>query len=142
MNYLDILHAQLRFDEGYRTHPYPDTKGKITIGVGHNLTDNGLTRGQIALIEDDDLADAEHVARLLIPGFDVLSDARKAAVMNMAFAMGYLTLSTFKTTLAAINRGDWEMAAQGIMNSKWAATPGQREERVAELMRTNVWRPM
>lgn len=140
MNYLDILHAQLRVDEGVREKPYVDTVGKVTIGIGRNLTDVGIARGEMALMFDNDLANAEHVARLLVHNFDLLSDVRRAAVMNMAFAMGYNVMAGFVNTLAAINAGRWTDAANGVLASKWATTPGEREERVAEMIRTNTWK--
>lgn len=140
MNYFDILHAQLRIDEGYRLRPYTDTVGKITIGIGRNLTDGGVNRGEIALMFDNDLATAERVAHLLVDNFDSLSDSRKAVVMNMAFNMGYNTLATFVNTLKAINGQRWNDAAAGMLASKWATQVGNRAVRLAESMRSNTWR--
>jgi hypothetical protein len=151
MNYLDILHAELSVDEDVRSKPYDDVTGRelppgskvvgnITIGCGRNLFANGVNRGEIALMFDNDLAAAEHVARLLLTGFDSLSDVRKAAFMNMAFAMGYTTMAGFVNTLKAANEKRWNDVAIGVLASKWAKTPGDREERVAESIRTNIWR--
>lgn len=141
MNYLDILHAQLRVDEGERSMPYVDTTGNLTIGIGRNLTANGISRGEQALMFDNDLATAEHTARLLLDNFDSLSDARKAVVVNMAFNMGYGTLSTFVNTLRAINERRWAEAAQGMAASRWAIQVGDRAKRLEESMRTNIWTP-
>lgn len=142
MTYLDILHAQLRVDEGYRLKPYPDTEGKITIGIGRNLTDVGVSRGEVALMFDNDLATAESTARKLVPNFDALSDARRAVVMNMAFNMGFTSLATFVNTLKAIDERRFDAAADGMLASKWAKQVGPRADRLAETMRTNLWRPM
>lgn len=135
MSYLDIVSAQLRADENVKLKPYTDTAGKITIGCGRNLTDNGINRGEVALMFDNDLATAEHTAKLLLVNFDTLSDARKAVVINMAFNMGYNTLATFVNTLKAIDERRWNDAKAGMLASKWAVQVGERAQRLAEAMR-------
>ncbi len=140
MNYLDILHAQLKIDEGVRSKPYVDSVGKVSIGIGRNLTDIGINRGEMALMFDNDLASAEKTARMLVPSFDSLSDVRKSVVMNMAFNMGYKSLATFVNTLRAIDERRWDAVVDGMKASKWARQVGQRADRLAESMRTNQWR--
>ncbi len=44
----------IRHHEGVRTHPYVDTVGKLTIGVGRNLTDRGLGVDEINLLFETD----------------------------------------------------------------------------------------
>lgn len=139
MNYLDILHVQLKIDEGVRAKPYVDTVGKVSIGIGRNLTDVGIDRGEMALMFANDLADAEEAARRLMPGFDRLSDARKAVLVNMAFNMGETVLGGFQNTLAAIREGRYDDAARGMLASKWATQVGARSQRLAQTMQTNVW---
>ena len=41
------LHALLEGHEGRRAFPYRDSVGKLTIGVGRNLSDRGLSEGEI-----------------------------------------------------------------------------------------------
>jgi lysozyme len=134
MTYRDIVAAQLRVDEDDRQFPYPDTVGKLTIGVGHNLTDNGLSQPARDFILDEDIGVAETLARTLVPNFDALSDARKAAVVNMAFNLGH-RLAGFSVTLAAIRDGRWEDAAKAMLESAWAAQVGARAQRLALAMR-------
>lgn len=137
MNYLDILHAQLRVDEGVRPEPYPDQFGNMTIGIGRNLTANGINRGEQALMFDNDLAAAERSARLLFHNFDQLSDVRKAVIMNLAFNMGYSTLAGFVNTIAAIDARRWEDGAQGLIKSKWyTQVQRDRSDRLIKMLRT------
>lgn len=140
MNYLDILRVQLRVDEGEKPKPYSDSAGKITIGIGRNLTDVGISRGEQALMFDNDLVMAERTARALVPTFDSLSDVRKAVVMNMAFNMGYTTFATFVNTLKAINEHRFIDAASGMLLSKWATQVGARASRLAESIQSNQWK--
>jgi lysozyme len=134
VSYLDIVSAQLKVDEGFRTKPYVDTAGKITIGIGRNLTDNGVNRGEIALMFDNDLVVAETGARMLVPRFDALSDARKAVLMNMVFNMGYARVALFVKTLKAINDGRFSDAAAEMRASIWYEQTGDRAKRLVAQM--------
>lgn len=134
MTWRDDLAAQLRVDEGVRAKPYVDTVGKISIGVGRNLTDVGLGPDEIEVLLWNDIKGAETLARTLLHNFDELTDARKAAVVNMAFNLGR-RLMGFAQTLAAIRDGRWDDAAQAMLESKWATQVGERAQRLAKAMR-------
>lgn len=134
MSYRDQLKPILANDEGKRNKPYHCTAGKLTIGIGRNLDDVGLSDDEIGLLLDNDISRAEEAARRLVPSFDILSDPRKCVVVSMAFNMGEAALSGFKNTLAAINSGSWQQAAQGMRKSKWATQVGARAERLAKMM--------
>ena len=55
------LVEMIKSHEGVREKPYTDTVGKLTIGVGRNLTDRGMTISTIdaMLAEDITLAKSE-----------------------------------------------------------------------------------
>lgn len=135
MTYLDILRTQLPIDEDRRAKPYRDTEGKTTIGVGRNLDDVGLHPDEIALMLENDIAEAERTARKLVHHFDELSEARKAVVCNMAFNMGMERLAGFVLALRAINDRRFGDAADEMLDSKWARQVGERAQRLAREMR-------
>lgn len=143
MSYRDILRAQLRIDEGVRGQPYDDAtgkairapKGKVTIGIGHNLDAKPLSAAVMALILEEDMDDAEADARALVPNFDRLTPVRQAVICNMAFNMGRDVLSGFKNTLKAVNEGRYEAAARGMRASLWARQTKGRADRLIEQMR-------
>jgi lysozyme len=135
VNYLDILHKQLPIDEGVRDKPYRDTVGKLTVGVGRNLDDVGLSKSEIYFLLDNDIAAAEESARSILDNFDALSDERKAVVVNMAFNLGRTRLAGFANTMQAIRDGRWGDAADGMLASKWAQQVGARAARLAKAMR-------
>lgn len=135
MTYIDIARTQLRIDEGVRTKPYIDTVGKLSIGVGRNLDDVGVRPDEIALMLENDLAEAEKAARILVKNFDELSPMRKAVVLNMAFNLGINKLGQFVNTLRAINEGRFGAAADGMKASKWYGQVGERGRRLVEQMR-------
>jgi lysozyme len=141
VTYLSILRAQLPRDEGTgpmrdgRYFPYPDTAGKVTIGIGRNLTDVGIGHDECDLFLANDIAQAEARARKFVPNFDALDDARRAAVCNMAFNLGD-RLGGFTDTLAAIREGRWSDAASMMLASRWAMQVGARARRLSVQMQT------
>lgn len=134
MNY-ETMRAELIRDEGVKLKPYRDTVGKLTIGVGRNLDDVGISEAEAANLLDGDI---ERTARALdkaLPWWRNLDDVRQRVVLNMAFNMGINSLRRFKNTLAAIQAGKYEDAATGMLASKWAQQVGQRAQRLASMMR-------
>jgi lysozyme len=141
-----LLKVSLVKHEDKRAHPYDDKTGKplkpgstlfgkLTIGVGRNLTDKGLRDDEIALILNNDIDDAVSDAMRLVPSFVRLSDARQRVLVEMAFNLGATRLARFKKFLAAIDAGDFDRAADEMLNSKWASDVGPRAPTLARLMR-------
>lgn len=136
MTWQEIVREQLKRHEGVKRFAYVDTVGKTTAGVGRNLTDKGLSSAEIDLLLTNDIADAEDDARRLLSDslFDGLTDARKAAMVNMAFNLGYARLSRFTRLLTALKAGKWAIAAQEMRKSAWAGQVKGRAEELATLV--------
>lgn len=132
------LRAQLIVDEGLRLKPYRDTVGKLTIGVGRNLDDKGITRDEAMALLDNDLAECIGDLRGSFPWFDTLNEARQCVVVNMRFNLGPVGFRKFKRTIAAIERKDWPTAARGIRLSLAAKQTGQRYQRLADMMESGI----
>ena len=129
------LIAQLRKHEGVRSKPYKDTVGKITIGVGRNLDDKGLSDDEINMLLSNDIKDAMEDAVALVPSFWGLTENRQRVLVDMAFNLGRARLGKFVNTLAAVERGDYEAAAAGMMASKWARQVKGRAVTLSEMMK-------
>jgi lysozyme len=135
MSYRDILRTQLKVDEGVKVKPYRDTVGKLTIGVGRNLDDVGISMAEVDALLDNDITVAEASAKTLFPTFDSLSDARKAVLVNMAFNLGQSRLSGFVRFREAVAKGQFDAAAKHMLDSGWAAQVGNRATRLAKQMK-------
>lgn len=133
---LTALERQLIRHEGLELMPYTDTVGKRTIGVGHNLDDNGITEEAAMLLLRQDIA--AHTAELerAFPVVANLDDARRQALINMAFNMGIPILSRFVGMWSAIEAGDYQAAADEMLDSKWARQVKGRAVELAGIMRT------
>lgn len=135
----DRLIAQLIIDEGKRNKPYRDTVGKLTIGVGRNLDDRGLSDDEIAYLLSNDLKIVERELDVHLTWWRGMCDARQNVLASMAFNMGINTLKTFKNTLQAMRDGRYADAADGMLASKWAKQVGQRAVRLSKMMREGVF---
>ena len=135
MTYLDLAADQIEADEGRRTHAYVDTVGKVTIGVGFNLTDVGLWDDEIDYILKNRVNEAAVNAATLFDFSDEISDQRKAALINMAYNLGKERLAGFHTLIACVSARDWDGAADAMLNSRWASQVGARADRLAKHLR-------
>ena len=133
---IDLAKAILSYDEGNKNKPYVDPVGKITIGIGHNLTDKGLSSDIIDQIFNEDFLSALSDARSIFPDFDGWSVGRQVAVINMIFNLGKRKFNEFKKMISAIKKGDWNVASQEALNSKWAIQVGKRAVRIAESLKS------
>lgn len=130
------LIAELTRDEGRLLKPYVDSVGKVTIGVGRNLTDVGITSGECDRMLDDDIARSEADLDKSLPWWRDLDDTRQRVMINMAFNMGIGGLLGFRNTLAAVQAGNWQAAHDGMLASQWARQVGERAQRLAQAMLT------
>ncbi|MBR7900866.1 glycoside hydrolase family protein [Burkholderia multivorans] len=131
------LMAELTRDEGRRLKPYVDTVGKTTIGVGRNLTDVGISDAECDTMLSNDIDRTIAWLDLNLSWWRQLDAVRQRVVINMAFNMQGKLL-TFVNTLAAMKRGDYAAAADGMLASKWAGQVGARATRLAAMMRSGA----
>lgn len=134
MSLSQILTEQLKRHEGIRNKPYKDTVGKLTIGIGRNLDDVGLSGDEIEYLLQNDIKRAIEDAKKAVKTFDSLTLSRQAVVANMVFNLGLSRFLGFKNTIAAIERGDYKKASEGMLASLWAKQVGKRATELAKLM--------
>ena len=130
---------QLIEDEAEMLFPYEDSVGKISIGIGHNLDDNGITKEISRALFDNDIKNTYNDLLRAFPWFEKLSIIRASVMLNMCFNMGLQRFSSFKKTLNFIEYGQYEEAAIEMLDSKWAIQVGNRAVRLSEQMRSNKW---
>ncbi len=129
-----LLKRELIRDEGLRLQPYRCTVGKLTIGVGRNLDDVGISETEADTLLENDIGRAMAGLDRALPWWRDLSDARQRALVNMCFNLGLSRLSGFHGMLAALRRGDFDGAAREALNSAWARQVGARATRVAAMI--------
>jgi lysozyme len=134
------LQDQLIRDEGLRLKPYVDTVGKITIAVGRNLTDRGITQTEAFYLLDHDIDLAELDCRARLPWWDELDPVRQGALTNIMFNIGAKRFMGFKRALERTEAKDWDGASAEWLDSHWSEQVGNRALRLASQIRDGVWR--
>ena len=120
--------------EGLKLHPYVDTVGKTTIGIGRNLTDNGISNEEALLLLDNDIntiyLDLQHG----FSWFNAMNNARQTAICDMAFNLGMPHFKEFAKMIAALQNQDYTEAAKEMLDSKWAGQVAQRAQELARVI--------
>ncbi len=132
------LEALLRRHEGVRLKPYRDTVGKLTIGVGRNLDDVGITPDEATVLLRTDIDRTAAALDTALPWWSSLEPARRRVLMDMAFNLGVPGLLAFKLTLAAVRDSCFDEAATRMLQSRWATQVGRRAQEMAQAMRTGL----
>ncbi len=147
---MDRIKEQLVRHEGLRLKPYRCTAGKLTIGIGRNLDDSGISQSEGYIMLINDIMNCEKQLQSRIPDiYNGLDEVRKSVLLNMCISipqsrfaslrepcyLGINGLLGFKNTLVFIQAGDWERAANNMLVSRWAKQVGRRAIELSELMR-------
>ena len=132
------MRQQLRIHEGYETKPYTDSVGKLSIGVGRNLDDIGLSDDEIQLLLDNDINRAMKGAEKFSWWKD-LDSVRQMVVLDMLFNLGLAGFCKFRKTISYIASEDYMKAAEEMKDSRWHEQVGPRALRLEEMMRTGDW---
>lgn len=132
---IEMLKNELRRDEGVRSKPYHDTVGKLSIGVGRNLDDNGVSEDEIDLMLTNDISDAIYDLQGNFDWYKYLSPNRKRAVLNMVFNLGLPRFKGFKRMIKALETGNFDRAALECLDSKACRQAPDRYGRIANEIR-------
>jgi len=132
---MSTLRDALVRDEGIRLKVYRCTAGKLTIGVGRNLDDVGISMEEAMHLLDNDIARVRAEVRHAFPWFQGLDDVRQNVVLNMVFNLGLYRFAQFFQTIKCIESHDYAGAADRMLQSLWAKQVGARAVRLSKQMR-------
>ena len=142
---------QLKRHEGLRLYVYDDATGREirkgsrvqghpTIGVGRLLTSaRGLSTIEIEMLLENDIEVVVDELNRNIPWWNDLNEARQAVMVNLCFNLGWPRLSLFENMLDAAEKGNWDRAADELMDSKWFSQVGLRGLELVEQLRSGAW---
>ena len=142
----------LLFEEGFRSKPYLDKEGFVTIGIGQLLhKKKGMNPDDFLITVTkeqamyDTLADVEEIHSMLEVGsysatYNRMSKVRQSALVLIAYQIGVQGLYKFKKTWKYLENNCYEKASVEMLDSLWAReqTP-ERAKRVSEVIRTGSW---
>lgn len=122
--------------ESYKQFPYSDVTGHITVGIGRNLSDRGISTTEAFYLLDDDIIYFSSKLNHYLPFFGILEENRQIALIDMCFNLGVQGFLNFKQMIIALEAYDYERAAYEMLNSKWAEQVGERAACLANIIKT------
>lgn len=131
--YIEPVAELIKRHEGLRLKPYRCTEGKLTIGYGRNIEDNGISLYEAEQMLYNDIQKC-YTDLEKIPCWKRLDEVRKAVLLDMCFNIGITRLKTFKKMLAALELGAYNRAAKEMLDSKWAKQVKSRATELADIM--------
>ncbi len=134
----DKVKQQIKLHEGVEYRVYEDTQGILTIGVGRNLEDRGLSEDEVYYFLNNDIKICVKELRWSFDWYYDLDDIRKRVLVDMMFNLGMPRLKGCVKMLEAIESGAWGAAAEEMLDSTWARQVGSRADRLSEMMETGT----
>ena len=102
---VDKLKDQLIQAEGMELKSYTCSQGYITLGVGRNVEELGITEDEARYLLDNDILRVSRELDNNIPWWRDLSEVRQRIFVDMCFNLGISRFLQFKLALqAAIDR--------------------------------------
>lgn len=121
-------------DEGYRQFPYKCTAGKLTIGIGRNLQDRGISKDEAYFLLNSDIDYFADFLEQKLPFFNQLTENRQNVLINMCFNLGTTGFMKFKKLLEHVKNHDYEKAVLEMRRSKWVSQVPNRAKRLCDMM--------
>jgi lysozyme len=130
------LRARLISQEGCKLFPYTDITGHLSIGIGRNLVDRGISSNEAFYLLDDDIIYFTDKLNHYLNFFYKMDENRQIALIDMCFNLGVQGFLNFKKMILALEAGDYQRAADEIISSKAAEQNPNRYQSLANIMRT------
>ena len=128
------LTDQLTKHEGLRLKPYHCPAGKLTIGIGRNLEDKGISEKEAVMLLENDIEECIEDLEIVFQGFDLLPEAVKLVLVDMRFNLGPGRFRHFKKMIAAVKDQDFAKAGAEMKDSRWYRQVSRRGETLVNMM--------
>ena len=131
---IDDLKEMLIKNEGMELKPYQCTSDKTTIGVGRNLTDNGITVQEAEMLLANDMDGVFADLDRNIPFWQSMPYNVRLVLADMCFCLGINRLQKFTKMLEAMEERDFELAGEELLDSTYAVQVKGRADRNYKLV--------
>ena len=139
---METVMQRIKLHEGFRKKVYKDTLNKRTVGYGHLCVEDywedgkEYTVAELDKVFEKDFHKAENAASKLYKECNIDKKA-KEIIIEMVFQLGPSGVSKFKRMwkMLKINPPDYEMAANEMLDSRWAHQTPSRAKELSNIMR-------
>jgi len=136
-----IVAEQLIEHEGLKLKPYRCPAGKLTIGVGRNLEERGITEEEALYLLNNDISVCiEDLKKIFVDTdadseeFETLPETVQRVLLDMRFNLGATGFRSCKKMIQAIKEKDFAQAALEMQDSKWFKQVGNRNKTLVEMI--------
>lgn len=138
MTFQGDLLKQIKEHEGLKLKLYKCPAGRLTIGYGHNIEDNGLSKTACEFILIEDIEEAERNLYAIFGRelYESLKNIQKIALIDMMFNLGIIKFLTFKKFIKAVKDKDWNKASEEVINSRAYEQNKRRYKKISEEIKT------
>ena len=139
MDYKKIQTLLIRH-EGIKLFPYRCSSNKLTIGVGRNLEEKGISKEEALFLLDNDIKHCEmDLATMIFPEqFYFFPDNIQMVLINMRFQLGGKGFRQFKKMIYAFQTVDYKEAVVQMKDSKWAGQVPTRAKELILMVENNI----
>ena len=137
MNHKKIA-DQLIKHEGLQLKPYHCPAGKLTIGVGRNLEDKGISKKEAMILLENDINQCLKDLKTIFQTFDQLPEPVQQVLVDMRFNLGFKGFRSFTKMIMAVKDRNFNLAAQEMKDSHWYSQVGQRAETLVTMMKKAI----
>jgi len=133
-NFHEKLADQLTKHEGLRLKPYHCPAGKLTIGIGRNLEDKGITEKEAVMLLENDIQECIEDLKNIFRDFDLLPESVRRVLVDMRLNLGPNRFRKFKKMIRGVKDQNFTQAAAEMKDSLWYTQVGQRARTLVKMM--------
>jgi len=131
---LELL-SSIRKHEGFRSKVYKCSEGFDTIGYGFAVKDLVLDEDICNIILQRKLESLIRSIEFKFSWYADLPNAVKDVMIEMCYQLGVNGVSKFKKTIEHLKNEEWELAADEMLDSKWAKQTPNRAKALSDRVR-------
>ena len=120
--------------EGLRLFPYRCPVGRLTIGIGRNLEDKGITKEEANFLLDNDIKEVLLDLEYIFPDLASYPEQLQLVLMDMRFNLGPGRFRTFENMIAAVKQRNYRKMLNEMVDSAWYDQVGQRSSNLVSLI--------
>jgi len=106
--------------EGEKLFPYRCTADKLTIAMGRNLSDVGISKEEARFMLLNDIKAVITDLKKIFPNWSTMTKNRQNALADLRFQLGPSGFRGFEKMIKAILVDDWATAKKQYLDSKYA----------------------
>lgn len=130
----ESLEQRLLRHEGIKLRAYKDSLGILTIGVGRNIENVGISADEAMYLLQNDIDHVKDQVSQTFPWTSEVDNVRLDVIYEMTFQLGISGVKKFPKMLDAVKSKDYATAASEMLNSAWHTQTPARCEELANLI--------